>query len=1092
MKPSLINTPMEGKMKSNWLKRLSIALAAVLVLLVLFSLSLQLLIVQNFTADQITKFLSKKTQTKVEIDHVSFSIFDEFLLHGFFVEDERGDTLLYSERLEVKFESRLWGLLKKDLKIESLSIENTQFNIRRDTGEYLTNLQVLLNRIKNEKQDTVAAPPIGIRFNIKEMKLDQVAFSQIDRVNGNALQAFVQNGRLRVDEIDLQKQYFNILRAEFRNSQIDIQNFLPQPLAKTVEVVNPITDERMPVDSLDILNIHIDQFKFRDGKLTFDNFRKGEKTTPDDILDYDHLQLYDIDAEINRFNYAKKEFTGSLDFINFSELSGFELYNLSARNAKVNPQEIQLAGVKLRTPNSLIGDTLQFTYDQYADFKDFNDKVKMRLVLDDADVRLNDIMTFASGLNNNAFFRTNQNRDVNISGLIEGTVNNLKAKDLVLRINGKTRLEGSIAMDNPSSPERVIFLYLDRLQTNMSTLRKMIPNFSLPPNFDRLGNIQYQGQISQVFSDFLIEGNLNTNLGQVDSINIQFRDVSRGFEYANYRGSLSLNEFELGKWTENPNLGTITVKANVKNGRGLTSKTADALLDAQINNFTFRDYRYEDANFSGHLTPRLFEGQLALEDKNIAFDFLGKLDYRGEIPQFDFGLDLQRLRLQALNLMQKDWTLSGEMRIDMSVPDNDLTHSQGVAMLKNMEISDPIYHQSIDSILMVSTYDTVGRQINISSELLDLELSGHYELINLWNSIGNYAHRNFSAYAQRLKLPKTSAYVDTNQVSYQLDIHDTGDLTRLLDPKLDTIKKLELYGDYSSSKQTLSSFLVLPTLRYDSITFRNIDFGSSFFNKMGQIDLGIRKGILKNGMTFDTLELTADLDQNRLDYLFNYKPVKNKQYGINIGGQVMPYDSSLLQFRIDPNRLNIFGVRWEISWDNYIRFGNRKIYTNEFYFNDKGIRSVALDAYQEEGVRLQLGNFEFGIIDTLWDYDPLDFSGRFNADVTVVDLFNLSEIQTNIYSDRLEINGDDWGELKIESQADDLKNTFFSLLTLSKDDSKVRFDAQYNPPNFEPKQLNTSTKSKLKNRLYADLETENFPLEFLQYFIAGASNFKGK
>ncbi|MEM9887680.1 MAG: translocation/assembly module TamB domain-containing protein [Bacteroidota bacterium] len=1084
---------MQEKKKRSWGFRIGIAFAMICIALMLFSLSLQLIVVQNFTADQITKWLSKKTQTRVEIDHVSFSIFDQFLLNGFIVEDEKGDTLLYSERLAVNFESRLWGLLRKDLKVESLSIENTQLNIRRDTGAYLSNLQILLNRLKNEKQDTVAAAPIGIRFNIKELKLDQVLFSQVDSVNGSSLKAYVKSGRLRVDEIDLEQQYFNILRAELRNSEIDIQNFTPHPLPKVVEVVNPITDEVMPADSLDILKIHVDQFKFRDGRLTFDNFRKGPKSKPSNILDYDHLQLYDIDAEINRFDYAKKEFTGSLDFINFSELSGFELYNLSARTAKVNPKELQLIGVQLKTPNSLIGDTLQFSYDQYADFKNFDEKVRMRLVLDDADVRLQDIMTFAAGLNNNAFFKTNRNRDVNISGLIEGTINNLKAEDLVLQINGKTRLEGSLSMDNPSSPERVIFLYLDRLQTNMETLRKVIPNFSLPPNFDRLGNIQYEGQISQVFSDFLIEGNLNTNLGQVDSINIQFQDVSKGFEYADYRGSLSLKEFDLGTWTENPDFGKITVNANVKNGKGLTSETTDAMLDAQVNNFTFRKYRYEDANFSGHLTPRLFEGQLSLEDKNLAFDFSGKLDYRAAIPQFDFGLDLRRLKPKALNLMQKDWTISGDLQIDMSIEDNDLTHSQGVAKLNNLHLSDNLYSHQIDSMLVTSEYkDTSGRNINITSELLDLHLEGHYELINLWSSIGNYTHRNFPTYAQKLAFPKTSERVDTNEVEYNLFIHDTGDLTRLLDPKLDTVKELLSEGYYSSSEQKLDGLIYLPKLTYDSLSFERINLTSNLLNNKGSAYLEVRNSILKNGMTFDSVELAMEISQNEIDYLFDYKPVQDKQYRTKIGGKLSPYDSSLLQLHVDNYRLNLFNEKWSISPENYILFDKDEIYTNEFTLRDNGIRAIDLSAYGKKGVKLNLENFSFGIIDSLWDYKPLDFSGEFDANVRVLDIFNLEMIQAEVKSDSLMINGDHWGNLDVVTNAANLKSTFFNLLTLTKEDSRLSFKAQYNPSKFDQQFVTRSTKSERKNYLHADLETDNFPLAFLQYFILGASDFEGK
>mgnify|MGYP001802740230 CR=1 FL=1 len=119
--------------------------------------------------------------------------------------------------------------------------------------------------MKNEKQDTVAAPSIDFRLNIKEMELDRVLYSRVDSVNGNALEAFVKYGRMRVKEIDLAEQNFDILLADFRNSNLRVTNFKPYPLGEVVQAIDPETAKKVPIDSLDLLSIKIDQFRFRDG-----------------------------------------------------------------------------------------------------------------------------------------------------------------------------------------------------------------------------------------------------------------------------------------------------------------------------------------------------------------------------------------------------------------------------------------------------------------------------------------------------------------------------------------------------------------------------------------------------------------------------------------------------------------------------------------------------------------------------------------------------------------------------------------------------------------------------------------------------------
>lgn len=1076
-----------NKNRGRFFKIVAIVLGTIAVLLVVLSLALQWVVVQNYTADRLTDYLSKKTKTKVSIDHVNFTIFDHFLLNGFYVEDEAGDTLMYSERLEISFESRLWGLLRKDLKISSLSLHNTQLNVRRDTNEYLDNLQVILNRLKNQEQDTTIASPIGIRFNVKEMELNRVLFSRHDQVEGNSLDAFVKYGRLRVEKIDLQQQYFKILRAELRNSDVKIENFQPNPIEGTVAVVDPVTKEVVPVDSLNILRIEVDQFRFRDGAFTFDNNRDGPKTTPDDLLDYDHLKLYDIDSEINRFSYYQKEFKARLDYMNFSELSGFELYNLAATEAIITPQKVSLAGMQLKTPHSSIGDTLIFSYDDYADFNDFNEKVSMRIVLEDSKVRLRDIMTFAAPLYSNPFFRANANRDIQLSGVIDGTINDLRGDDLVLGINGSTRLEGRFTIDDPDEPSKRISVYLDNLRTNMSTLRDVIPNFSLPSNFDRLGNIRYSGTVSQLFNDFLLDGTLYSDLGTVEDLDIKFADIDRGFGNASYEGSLSLVDFDLKEWTQNEELGKITMRANVEEGKGLTGSTANAKLSAQVERFNFRNYTYEDIAFDGQLSSKLFNGELNLKDNNIAFDFLGTLDYTGEVPNFDFDLDLQRLNLKPLNLAKKDWSVAGKAKIDMQLIDNDLSQSEGSLLLDTIIFSDPNYTQTIDYINIHSNYSRAGRNILVISNLFDLQMQGHYELTNVWQSMSNYLYRHFPTYAEEIKLPIKAIETDTSQINYKLNIYDSGSLTRFFDPKLDTIQNLNVYGDYSSTENALSTYLSLPYLQYDSVTFEKVGLAIDLQSDTGTLNMVVKETTLKNGTAFDQLSLTTALDGELLNYQLNYNSIDNPNYNANLKGSFQPYDSVLYELNLNTNELVLFGKPWQVRDNNFFRFGGGQFYTKSLRLHDGKNSNIQLNAYGRQGLDLNLEGFQLGIIDSLWDYEPLNFSGSFNLNVRAENVMQLNNLSANILSDSLLINNDYWGHLSVNATADNPKSPINSTFILSKAESQVTATTKYNPPTLED-----IKQRKLKpNYLDANIEVNSFPLDFLRYFIAGASDFVG-
>jgi len=484
------------------------------------------------------------------------------------------------------------------------------------------------------------------------------------------------------------------------------------------------------------------------------------------------------------------------------------------------------------------------------------------------------------------------------------------------------------------------------------------------------------------------------------------------------------------------------------------------------------------------LNPRLFNGKLNLKDDNIAFDFSGILDYTARVPNFDFDLDMQYLRLKKLNLMEKDLSVAGKMNIDIQLIDNDLSKSDGQAILKNIVISDPDYSQEVDEINMNSTFSSAGRKINITSELFDLNLNGHYELTNLWNSFSNYFHRSFPDYAQRLKMPLTATAPDTNQVNYRLHIFDSENLTQLFVPQLSKIQSLQFAGEYISDQSLFNGTLELPQLMYDSIAFQDIDIDIDLQHSRGKFDLNLAETRLKSGMTFDRFELLNKIEDGIINYAVHYGSRSNPNSRINIDGTISPHDSTALDVSLSPENLKFLRANWQINEDNYIRFGNKKIALYDFNLNDQYQRNIQLNNIGDNGINLLAAGFSLGVIDSLWDYSLLNFGGKLNLDLNIENIFQLTDIQANISSDSLMINEDYWGNLNTKLVAKDTKSTFKNILTLVKNDSRLKFDATYNPPNFEGK-------NGLPNYLDAKVSTDAFPLDFLQYFLLGASDIAG-
>ena len=144
----------------------------------------------------------------------------------------------------------------------------------------------------------------------------------------------------------------------------------------------------------------------------------------------------------------------SLKRLSLKEGSGFVLENLMAKQATVSPRKLELFNMSLITPYSNLGDTLVMKFRKYPDFRDFPNKVNMNGQFKKAFIAIRDIMAFAPALERNTFFAQNKNEIIYIDGQLRGRVNNLKGRNLNLRLGRSMSLKGNFNSRNPGRQQR--------------------------------------------------------------------------------------------------------------------------------------------------------------------------------------------------------------------------------------------------------------------------------------------------------------------------------------------------------------------------------------------------------------------------------------------------------------------------------------------------------------------------------------------------------------------------------------------------------------------------------------------------------------
>ncbi|MEM9991944.1 MAG: hypothetical protein AAF738_09275, partial [Bacteroidota bacterium] len=649
--------------------------------------------------------------------------------------------------------------------------------------------------------------------------------------------------------------------------------------------------------------------------------------------------------------------------------------------------------------------------------------------------QLNDIITFAPALSNNRFFARNRALRLNLKGSVKGNVNNMLGKNVDIALEDGSRLRGNYTARNLTLPGKAeLYLRTQPLQVRVSTLRRILPNFDLPPNFDKLGLLNYTGRFNMLANRFQLDGKLQSSLGYAD-LNIELQNSPMGLAQATYAGSLDLVDFDLAKWTGNKEFGSITLKSVVQEGRGLTGATADARLSVDVETFEFRGYPYENAQFTGRLNDRLFNGDLSLKDDNIAFDFKGKVDYTGTRPLFDFTADIARLRLQALNLYKKDLELAGQIVLELQ---NDKPSEMvGKALVQNLAFKTPNYQEHIDSVKITSDLDERGiRTINLTSNVANADIAGYYNLSALPHTLLTAFQKNFPTYAQRIPFPKrTERKVDSlAQFTALLDVKNSGSLTKIFIPKLDTLKNIKLtsYFDYASSTFELNA--TTPYVAFDSIGLHGTKIIADAAAQSGSIHIEMDEVTLKNGKRSQPIRLKTEIDTQRIAFNLNYAPnIDNVIRQLDLSGTVQLLDSTRTRFTLSPDSLSLFSTQWQLDEDNYIEVEKKQVDIKNFLLQDNKGRTLRLMTSNQKDVSLIAKGFQLGIIDTFWNYPLLDFGGKFDLNIRAADVFQMKNLSLLARADTFLINGDNYGNMTLEANADDLKSRLYPKLSITKD-----------------------------------------------------------
>jgi hypothetical protein len=359
------------------------------------------------------------------------------------------------------------------------------------------------------------------------------------------------------------------------------------------------------------------------------------------------LEFYDLNINSTNFIISGSNVNARINTLNFKDSRGAYVKNM-VTDFEYTLNHMIFDNLSIKTEKSNLVGNLRFDYNR-EDFKDFEDKVKVKANFKDAEIYLNDLNTFYNefGSNQKAII------DVNLSG----TLNDLTAENLRLNASGRSKIYGDINFKNLLSKEEGDFSMnarFDNLSSNYYDLRALLPNIlgeSIPSVFSKLGDFRITG--TSYITDTTIDADINihTDLGLIvsDMKMTRIDDIDN----ASYIGNIVFDEFDLGGLLNDPNIKTTSFDLDV-DGKGFTLENLSTQVAGEVFQIEYNNYNYKGVDVSGKLGNQIFNGLLESKDENFKFKFDGLADLSNDIKAFDFNANVEYANLRALNFITKD------------------------------------------------------------------------------------------------------------------------------------------------------------------------------------------------------------------------------------------------------------------------------------------------------------------------------------------------------------------------------------------------------------------------------------------------------
>lgn len=870
--------------------------------------------------------------------------------------------------------------------------------------------------------------------------------------------------------------------------------------------------DKIIIDDL-YANLYEDSAKVMNFQFLLDAFASNDSTPADTSKSLLKIFCYNYDIRNTRFSYRKFQPADSIKGMNFDDLyfSGFNmgirgmflhgdtidvhLENLAIKEKcglaidslatwlRFTDRQIDLRNFVFVTPNTnLKVPRLTFGFDSLGDFSDFLNRIDIHTSINKSRFGADDIAFIIPDL-------WGINQSIDFSGELDGKICDLKAKNLYLKYGKQTVFQSDFRISGlPDANAMKMDIDIKKLKTSNADLsRIMLPPYTekhplpLPDQVAILGNIGFEGKIMGSLHDLSAKGKISTSIGNiVADVKMQEDTVKKIMQFGGRIQTIALNA---GKLAGNEaQIGTVSSDLNVK-GRTYGKDKIDLQAKGTISQVTFNGYPYSNITLDGSLIGQKIDSKISINDPAVTLSLKAVGELIDKQASINLTLDVDRADLRALKLNTADSMCLTSLKLY-----GDLKGSNPDDITGDLVLAKVYYANQAGSVSMQDFYLSVRdyftyKKIALNSDLIDMNITGKYQLFPLISSLSGLVYDYFPSLAPPdYKAPPDSV---SNKIHFEIKVKRTDEICKLFAPGVILSPKTTISGDFNSSLKNISFRGSLPELNVEGNKITNLYFDSFTQDKILSLNIEGKK-IEAGGLITENININADIRNDSVLLHLNNQNKTDAVFGANFTiltffTKPADHKTPVINVEIKPSELIAGDVTWSFPGSKIIidttaiKIENLKIRNNYQFLNING----KISSNPSDTLTVQFNKIDLAGLNTFTGDSGLRITGRLDGFASVNDLYNKILFNSDLSIKSFTLNQEMLGNTFIKTNWDeDSKKIALQVYTKIGKVKTLTINGDYAPHNKE---------------IAFDINLNRLKLNILQPYMTGIlSDLKGE